>query len=1448
MAEYYNPYKEAEKSLYSNPYSAPQVTTTTNALVAEAQIAASTGMFAGKSPEQVMQRAESGISPEVFREQSQSTTAMIQEQRKQLTEKLLKDPENAEQHKLEAQTKVDEQYKSLADNTIGKYYDLVIQDPEIKDQPEIMKRNAAANLYMLHSVAELADGVGIADFAWDILVPNVSWNTAEFLNKFDSKNKLDAYVNSAEYIHEFAKKYNALDPEQKVEVLDAIIKELPSITSNEQRQIGIIMSAVGKKSLAELQSESFWDKFGLATEVVAAPATIGKAIVNGGRAFNTVKTLTKAGNTKVAGLAADEILKNPNKAKLFGISADEAALSADPRQTEALMEITGLNATPGGVATNVRNMLASIDQVTDEALNITNQGLGLGDAEKMARAEADVTYFRTQKNITNVVAEDFTDTGFVLKYDTLDEKGRTVLHTSEKRPYVIDDVTGTFLEKEAPVVSTTPLLRSIIGAGTKAGKDKNRLLYAYEQIDFASRKVANYLSESLNVATKGLNKKSVEKLNYILEKGDDAERVYTYDELVNAGIGGVRFTDKEYAAYVGTRKVMDNLHSIKDAQIRRDLVTQGVKDIWVDDVVYKAKPYDSVDSAVAAFDNLDGMTIRIPDPIMEDHAAGIARGITREELVSYYDEGYKLVRSSDSNVGDMFPSEAVGHSKWALVHGSDIRNISGPVLNKRTGYIPRVYENSNYFVKKKNHAMVDGDVVQHGVSTLRYFGNIDDAEKYIKKLEDAADMAGDTSFDRSMYEVVADRAMTAEGMEGEIIGQWGGLYSGYRKDEAIKYGLDGVDGARVSAIESIQDYMQHVSTRYPMSQYRMGMEQRLINQAKRDIPELANRRVSFAELKGVIEASKVSNQQVKKKLLDAHDQITFMNRTPTLGEEQTAGTFKKIGDWMSRYTVGGKQPLKWASTSVSNLHKSDPVAALRTSAFHLYLGAFNASQLFVQGMGATVAMSIHPIYAAKGMTKLPALTMLDNIKDLTAKRTAIKMLAKKTGYDIEEAYAAWQKSGLQQSALVTNADAYTMYNGLPISNGNLRKLADKGTMFFTAGELANLRISFLTSYEKWKDLNKGKALTDTGLKTILSDTEKFRLHMTSANKGDFQKGIMSLPTQFQQINVRYMEAFLGKELTLGEKARLGIGQAALFGAAGVPFGSWATEGLLNTLGVDPLELDESRLIAAQRGVIGWLLNDYFDIDAVFTSRVAIGAGLTDALSELLAGDTTSLPDLLLGPVGGIVDNVSKSISDAAFARNGVISSEDMTLEDYGLVTGAFMQSIAQVPSSTRNLLKAYYLKTAGVHFDKQGNHVMATDPTTKNVIAQALGFGSQDIADFWDMTIDNRKTALVKAEAVNLVMRGYNRMFSAALNNDVQEQRAFELMLKSTYSMFPDPVDRQEILEAVLNRLKSPTNRVDQEVVKFLQYYGTEIGKSANELNPLINKYLAEREATAGNL
>ena len=191
----------------------------------------------------------------------------------------------------------------------------------------------------------------------------------------------------------------------------------------------------------------------------------------------------------------------------------------------------------------------------------------------------------------------------------------------------------------------------------------------------------------------------------------------------------------------------------------------------------------------------------------------------------------------------------------------------------------------------------------------------------------------------------------------------------------------------------------------------------------------------------------------------------------------------------------------------------------------------------------------------------------------------------------------------------------------------------------------------------------------------------------------------------------------------------------------------------------------------------------------------------------------------------------------------------MTLQDHLPVAETFLASIANIPSSTKKLMQAIYLKQHGVERDKQGNAIVTREnPKWRDIVARSLGFSSQDVADFWDVAIDNRQMGEAKKEAVDIIMRGYVRMFDAAHLDNEKEQRAYTQMIKSVYSMFPDAKDHSEILESLHNRMQVGGSRIEKELRKRMESLGTTLSKSANEMNPLIRKYIEEREEAINNL
>ena len=1045
------------------------------------------------------------------------------------------------------------------------------------------------------------------------------------------------------------------------------------------------------------------------------------------------------------------------------------------------------------------------------------------DAARTFRDTTDtLTEYQTRKGITEEDAPSLVSTGTEATV-----KREKVVQTM---PYLVDDITGGF--KQDKVTFIGQAFNKVLSPNFLQGADKERIVQGFERVMFQGSKIKGDFNKALNVATKGLNKQNAENVSNMLLKGDDDAKAYSYKELVEDGVGGNYLTAKEFTAYQGIRRVMDNAWVIKNAETRKKLVARDIKEITIDDQKLLTKPLRKLGAAKQAYKESPHKSIVIPTP-----PAGVTSrldNIDDDTLEDFYDLGYQLTRGD--TMGTWFKNGDT-NSAWALVKANEIKELPAIVMNKQAGYVTRVYKDANFFVKQNRIVSIDGVKKVMGQRTLRYFDNMTDAQKHIDNLAVSARNKGE-DFDEKQYNVLADREIRESELETDGIDMFGGLYTGSRGDKPLKFGLDGAEGSRQDAIESIQNYVNHIGNRYPMAEYRLGVEKAWMNDAKNHKLLPASFRGSFSEAAPVVNQA-AGDPRIKTKLINAHDHISFMVKTPTLGEQQIQGLIRSIGK-----SLEGNKATKGLAKYVYRLDHQDPVDGLRGATFNLMLGMYNWSQVLVQGFGATVALSIHPVHGLKALPKMVAFGLLDNIKNPKALGGAIKYLEDAKGLkgffagDLAEDYSLWKKTGLYESVVNTNADVSAVMQGLPYDAGVLRKIWVNGTLPFKMGELANMRISFSTALGKWKSLNKGKAVTDTDLKHIVGRAEQLRLQMSSANKAQYQKGLMSVPTQFMQINAKFIEAVAGDNFTLVEKLRLFAGQGALFGAAGIPFGDAIYNQVMEFSGRDITKMTEEELIAERRGVIGWVFNHQLGLNSAITSRTAIGSGIVDQMVKYSTEPMESYK-ILLGPSASTVDRAINVVETAFNVGKIAYRSENLTQANYGMLSKVMAESVLKMPSSTRNILLAYHLRESGIFRSSKGKFVYQEDVETGTLIMQSLGFSNQDYADYWDSVMDEKARARIKDDTVTAVTNMYLGLFNAANTNE-EEQAAYDMGISAMLQSFPDLADRIEILDAVQGRILEGRDPKGKQIKKVIANSLSELSKAGSEYNPLAVRQLEE--------
>jgi GH24 family phage-related lysozyme (muramidase) len=1289
------------------------------------------------------------------------------------------------------------------------------------DLSDDQQKQMIADLYVNRKISELLPdsflGWG-SDIVGMIAVADESYNAAAFWEELTGDTEtFRNYLGSEEIMGKLSTWFSQLTPEEKVDVVDKFIVAAQNADDNQVQQVLMLFAATGGEDPLDLRLGYALDKFGAATTVTG----VGRAVSGIVRAGGVVKTLAKLKKTSEAAVVADSVVTG----KIHPLEAQthvlDAAYSGLPVVRGELGEL--LTGAPEGVATEVRRTWAKMDALQEEGKDIVVEGLDLSDAEKakvLAREEKRLEGLADIENVEFKVADD----GIEISYTGVDSVTGEPLPVREVVKYKQSDITEGFEQTE--LSGTANILNRVASPNAMFNKIAKQLVQPFELAATSSAKLRSKMTDALRVATKELDKKGLTRVAGLIQRGTlangGAGEVYKYTDAVHTGIGGVRYTDAEYRTYLNLRKLYDDMWLLKNNETRQTLELRGAKSVYLSN---GQEGFASVaDTPANAWKKYENSKYR---NVLDDATGDIVR-LDKEAIDAAYEEGKQLVKLD--NASDFWHSDNA-RTKFALVSVENVTDLPPKVLGYRTGYSPLIYKNANFFVKTRTALAAEGTGASY-LKTNRVFDNFTDAEAWAKK--HAAE--NNLEYGKDVLVPFNRESISPSDMEEDVINMYGGFAKSPRASERLRFGAGekGEEAEFVDPIEALQQYMFHVGNRLPVTQLRAATEQRWLNNAKEVLGD--SYRNDFDMMYDVVKGDTSMDSAKRNFLVRSHEQIQTLNHIPTKAEQQFQGAIVSLGKSIEKSRLGdlvekSRPALKGASKWLYTLSDKNPVGAAKAATHHMFLGTLSLAQYPVQALGATIAMSINPVYASKGMGKWLAFSALDNIRDTATRQKWIEKLSKTKGLNLEnleEAYGLWRKSGYRDSALITGGDYSTVANGLPYDGNLISRLADKSAFAFKAGELTNMRISFATAYERWKDMNKGKAVDDAALKEIFARAENFRLNMSQGNKAWFQKGAISVPLQFQQINTKFAEAMLGNTFTGKEKASLIAGQTILFGAIGFPLGEMALSYFYDAAGVDPGDLSENTILATKNGLMGWAVNGIMDIDAEVTGRVAVAGGISDVFTDMLfeQHDLTGL----LGPTGGVIDRITDGFGGLVNATKLPLSSDDLSMSDAVAVAAVAAQSLLEVPSGTRNMLAALDLYQSGMVRDKFGKPMWQTDPDKWDILAQAMGFQSKTKQEFWDlMAAEKDRAALEKAQLDRLTW-AFTRAMRVA--DDPEQSRIANLLVSHLYSSIDDPETARRLAKSLRERFRN-NDRLRELVDKHLKNYSDKFTPASSTLNLL---------------
>lgn len=1322
---------------------------------------------------------------------------------------------------------------------------------------ETEKEDLAFLKYVERLTATVADEVGwnwstVGDMA-GFLVPQENLRYSDVAAVLNMEYDAGDYIDYRDFLARMSAHIRSEAPSKRKELVDTLVNSWPEIKGNNRiALLDILGQVMGDDPYGDMKTfENYMERFDQATLGLG----LGKFVAGVAKGVNALRVASRMGNVE----AVADMVEAGARGQLAGanISPLDAAASLDPSDDITIIA-RGADNTH---ASAVGRIQREVDIILSQADDVDNFGLGLSPEARMAARDRAVAALEAQEGVYRITAEEIDSKSFEISYRTRDDSSVRY----ETVPYTVDDmgattIDGSYMEKFNSVdgkgfinidgQATSPQFRHVA--------DRDTLVAPFEQIMFQGSYIGGVYDAAVRAALspqgKKLSRKEIREMNDLLIKGDEwvdelgfnSGRVFDRDGLVDGTELGYKVSPRVADAYVGMRRILDHLHTAKEKQLLEAYEAKGVKIIDWGETQTPVKPYDTVESAMAAFRSTPSRTYWTAI----DHGGKVKPfshpgAMDSAFVTKMYDQGYRLVRavenrflSATSRAGD------VTNVEWAFVKAESIIPPRGRrLLNKKEGYVPRIMENSTFFVKVAEDINIGGSLVKGGMlKTIRYFDNLKDADTFAN-----AQRAANPGKD---YRVLADRELSATDREAELINVTGGLFTG-KRGEGIPFGLDGSKGKRLNPLESLQRYIQNISRNVPLHLYRIGIQERWLNHAK-DVGALPRSyQGSFADALGRSEF--VRTNPTAPFLESAHKQISAMTGVRTVEEQKVMARNKRIARWIGRNItapIGNPLARKLVSEGTEGF-----ISMMRSLNFHLMLGIFNVAQFPIQASGALAAISISPKHGLKAVTQLYTYGALDNLVAKPAEKAAMIAYLRRKGFDVD-GYELWDKSGVRESIMKSNSDYGSLMSDLPYDAGMLQRLLAKNTMFHKAGEMVSARVAFATAYNEMKAARRGGELGEYAIRDILKRSEVLRLNMTKANSAGFQEGVLSIPFQFQQVNTKFFEKLLGRgELTKREKLQLLVAQGAMFGSIGVPLFSTLVPIALDTLNkalpeesrIDAMNASPETLTAIRYGAIGWLLTDYMDINNVVTGRMALGQDFLEGIFGFITG-STEISDVVLGPSSTVISTGTTGLEKTLEAFMMLWDSEDATVEDYVGVAKILAKSVAELPSSTRNLIKAHDMANSQYFKNKKGRHVAEwTEVNTQTLIVQALGFAPQEVEDYYDLMYRGSGSAppaaaLTDADRIIRIMADLNSV------TDGNEQRYNQIAINAIMSKYSNPQARIEVINEVHRKLKEPSDAWSNLMAGIIKEWELDIDKgfaayrarASMKTHPLVARKLAE--------
>ena len=866
--------------------------------------------------------------------------------------------------------------------------------------------------------------------------------------------------------------------------------------------------------------------------------------------------------------------------------------------------------------------------------------------------------------------------------------------------------------------------------------------------------------------------------------------VYSVDEL-KGGVNGVRLDDDQIEAYYNLRGIYDSLFQIRNAEKRKELMDKGNIQVLVSGAATVGRVRETPADAATSLRQAGDKTVW-------DDVAQKEIPVNDLNLEKMYDQGYVLTKLTDAVQGGDNSYNAV-----LVMRNSSLSELPQSVMHYKRGYVPKVNKDAYYFAKSSSTVVVNGvSGTNKAAKTHRMFNNKHDADLWVSQQKEP-------------MTVFSDREMESLNPGSSGLGSGGGMYHGARAKNDIPFGLEGKPAERFGAFEALSRDIGSLENYVTRNEWRMGMEQKWINTAKG----------MGLDVDG-FNPQLMPNSEKGNGLRKMGEQIQEWTGMASKDERVWESTVASVLEW----GIGkGMRSTSVVTKAMLAAKTFDPIAAARTGAFHLLLGSFTPVQTWVQAQGASVALSLAAKAKDGGTGVLRAVKnqmMLKLAEDNINNPVFLSKLAKTSGMSVDELTefaTVWNRSGLKQSVLQT-ADYAAAGRGHGITGDAFKRIGEKGLMFYRAGELFNRRTSFSVAFDEFKRANKGKKISDDDLKGIMTRANDFMLNLSKANQAQWQKGVFSLPTQFMQVQFKTMETLFGfnGKFSRGERAKIAMGQLALYGTAGIPLSGMALRIYQEQTGVTQADIEKmnpAKVKLINEGVWGMFFHSTFGADIEVGTRGGAASGMTNFFNDIMFADST-VGEVITGAAGTIPHRLFKQWVRIKPLIQGMDARGDYTdVDDYKIM----LSRLAEITSSWSNVQKAHLMAEYDVIQDMNFYPVVTKDFNPATEFMVALGFQPSAQRKVRDLTQINKARDEYRKGVVNSLFSSYWN-FTKEVQTAENEREADEIIEKyvmtheAILGTVTSPEDRKRI-NASLKLKRDADSKESREIKKYISNF-----------------------------